>query len=282
MVAAMRKASLMVSLVALVFGPSRLVVAEEVNADEKILEENRLRDEVIETASGLQYEVVKSGALDGPNPEAESKMKGPKKKGAKDAKQTSKEASIPAKSKGAKEGKSVKEKKQEGKEVPQGVSKSGVQKAGSPFVPADWSEKYKPALGQYKQFLKDHPEDFVLITDKNGDFIIRLPDQLDPPSIPDKKVWEKHLLKAWMEYCKAVPRQERDFRGGFLSTLPKIALATAKSPKVSPQSPILAPKSPGLSFAAEPKLEKKTKGKRKANEKDDAGPKKKLKKKATK
>lgn len=225
-------------------------------------------------------------------------MKGPKKKGAKDAKQTSKEASIPAKSKGAKEGKSVKEKKQEGKEVPsqekqklteeaiaeirQGVSKSGVQKAGSPFVPADWSEKYKPALGQYKQFLKDHPEDFVLITDKNGDFIIRLPDQLDPPSIPDKKVWEKHLLKAWMEYCKAVPRQERDFRGGFLSTLPKIALATAKSPKVSPQSPILAPKSPGLSFAAEPKLEKKTKGKRKANEKDDAGPKKKLKKKATK
>lgn len=34
---------------------------------------------------------------------------------------------------------------------------------------------------------------------------------------------------------QAVPRQERDFRGGFLSTLPKIALATAKSPKVSPQ-----------------------------------------------
>jgi len=73
MVAAMRKASLTVSLVALVFGPATLVVAEEVNADEKILEENRLRDEVIETASGLQYEVVKSGALDGPNPEAESK-----------------------------------------------------------------------------------------------------------------------------------------------------------------------------------------------------------------
>lgn len=167
-------------------------------------------------------------------------------------------------------------------EIRQGVSKIGVQKAGAPFVPPDWSEKYKPILGPYKQFLKDHSDEFVLVTEKSGDFIIRLPDQLDPPSIPDKKVWEKHLLKAWMQYCKVVPREGRDFRHGFLSVLPKTALATAKSAKVPPQSPILTPKSPGLSFAAEPSMPNTTKkGKRKADEKDSAGSKKKkLKKKA--
>lgn len=37
--------------------------------------------------------------------------------------------------------------------VRQGVSKIGVQKAGAPFVPWDWSEKYKPVLGPYKQLL---------------------------------------------------------------------------------------------------------------------------------
>eukprot|EP00438_Fugacium_kawagutii_P024260 Skav223121 [mRNA] locus=scaffold419:817722:822072:- [translate_table: standard] len=59
-------------------------------------------------------------------------------------------------------------------EIRQGVSKIGVQKAGAPFVPWDWSEKYKPVLGPYKQFLKDHSDEFVLVTEKNGDFIIRI------------------------------------------------------------------------------------------------------------
>ena len=40
-----------------------------------------------------------------------------------------------------------------GIELRQGVSKIGVQKAGAPFVPPDWSEKYKPILGPYKQSL---------------------------------------------------------------------------------------------------------------------------------
>ena len=35
----------------------------------------------------------------------------------------------------------------------QGVSKIGLQKAGAPFVPPEWSEKYKPILGPYKQSL---------------------------------------------------------------------------------------------------------------------------------
>jgi len=70
----MRGTCLAVSLVALVLGHVSLAVAEEeVSGDEKILEENRLRDDVTETASGLQYEVVKSGPSDGLNPEAESK-----------------------------------------------------------------------------------------------------------------------------------------------------------------------------------------------------------------
>ena len=35
----------------------------------------------------------------------------------------------------------------------QGVTQAGMQKAGCPFVPADWAEKYKPVLGPYKQQL---------------------------------------------------------------------------------------------------------------------------------
>ncbi|CAE7033800.1 ppiA [Symbiodinium natans] len=96
--------------------------------------------------------------------------------------------------------------------IQQGVRTAGNQKAGAPFVPEGWSDKYKPALGAYKQFLKDHPDKFTLVPDKDGNFVIRLPDQLDAPSIPDKKVWEKHLVKAWMAYCKVVPRPQRDFK----------------------------------------------------------------------
>ena len=36
----------------------------------------------------------------------------------------------------------------------QGVRVAGNQKAGAPFVPEGWAEKYKPALGSYKQPLR--------------------------------------------------------------------------------------------------------------------------------
>ncbi|CAK9112182.1 Peptidyl-prolyl cis-trans isomerase (PPIase) (Cyclophilin) (Cyp) (Cyclosporin A-binding protein) (Rotamase) (allergen Cat r 1) [Durusdinium trenchii] len=49
-----------------------LVLGQEEPGDEQLLEENRLRDEVTETASGLQYEVVKSGPVEGPNPDLQS------------------------------------------------------------------------------------------------------------------------------------------------------------------------------------------------------------------
>ncbi|CAE7568857.1 Cyp40 [Symbiodinium pilosum] len=169
--------------------------------------------------------------------------------------------------------------------IQQGVRIAGSQKAGAPFVPENWSDKYKPALGSYKQFLKDHPDKFVLIADKDGSFVIRLPDQVDPPSIPDKKVWEKHLVKAWMAYCKVVPRPQRDFKGGFLAMLPKHALrlrgakqpsspksAPSQSPRLSPKpSPKLSPKlSPKFSPSLPPKSASKlgVKGKRKAGSKD--------------
>ncbi|CAJ1451685.1 unnamed protein product [Effrenium voratum] len=151
-------------------------------------------------------------------------------------------------------------------EIRQGVTKSGVQKAGAPFVPPGWSEKYKAALGPYKQFLKQHADKFVLLDDQKGGFMIRLPDQLEPPSIPDKKVWEKHILKAWMEYCKVVPRDERDFRGGFLAVLPKSARVGPKSPKSQPQSPVMVPKSPCLTATSPSLGPAKVTGKRKASQ----------------
>eukprot|EP00931_Biecheleriopsis_adriatica_P087916 TRINITY_DN62317_c0_g1_i1.p1 TRINITY_DN62317_c0_g1~~TRINITY_DN62317_c0_g1_i1.p1 ORF type:complete len:393 (+),score=94.65 TRINITY_DN62317_c0_g1_i1:46-1179(+) len=50
-----------------------LNVVADSSQDETILEENRLRDAVVVTASGLQYEVLKSGPEDGMNPEPASK-----------------------------------------------------------------------------------------------------------------------------------------------------------------------------------------------------------------
>ncbi|CAE7034817.1 CYP63 [Symbiodinium sp. CCMP2592] len=158
--------------------------------------------------------------------------------------------------------------------IQQGVRVAGNQKAGAPFVPEGWAEKYKPALGSYKQFLKENPDKFALVPEKDGNFVIRLPDQLDPPSIPDKKVWEKHLVKAWMAYCKVVPRPQRDFKAGFLAMLPKHALRlrSAKqpsSPKSGPaQSPRLSPKpSPKLSPKRSPIAENRSTGRREAGSK---------------
>ncbi|CAE8742099.1 unnamed protein product [Polarella glacialis] len=140
-------------------------------------------------------------------------------------------------------------------EIRKGASKIGAQKIGAPFIPENWSLRYKNALGPYKTFLKLHDDKFILVTDDNGDFVVRLPGQLEPPAIPDKKVWQKELVKAWMEYCKAIPRPQRDF-GVFMAALPKVAsrlpsvpgspaMSAAMSPRLVPQSsPLLAPGSP--------------------------------------
>ena len=45
---------------------------------------------------------------------------------------------------------------------------AGNQKAGAPFVPEGWSDKYKPALGAYKQLLGcflSEPSEQGLFTD---------------------------------------------------------------------------------------------------------------------
>lgn len=73
MVAAMQRACVALSFAAVLWQATHAVAEDEGVGDEQILEENRLRDDVTETASGLQYEVVKSGAADGPNPEPQSK-----------------------------------------------------------------------------------------------------------------------------------------------------------------------------------------------------------------
>eukprot|EP00933_Yihiella_yeosuensis_P061880 TRINITY_DN6474_c2_g2_i1.p1 TRINITY_DN6474_c2_g2~~TRINITY_DN6474_c2_g2_i1.p1 ORF type:complete len:244 (+),score=60.64 TRINITY_DN6474_c2_g2_i1:162-893(+) len=154
-------------------------------------------------------------------------------------------------------------------EIRRGAAKVGAQKKGSPFVPNKWAERFKPALGNYKLFLKQHSDKFIMVTDESGDFVVRLPGQVEAPFIPDKKIWQKDLTKAWMAYCLVTRKPERDFQF-FLASLPKGARSLptgpsspAKAPLGSPargplaspmMSPLRSPASPSLRAAASPLL----------------------------
>ncbi|CAE7570430.1 ppiA [Symbiodinium sp. CCMP2456] len=277
------RAGLLIALLFAVRAGADEEVEVEVQTDDQILEERLSRDEVTETSTGLQYEVLKSGPADGTHPEAQSKIVMDQMFAARDKRQGkvekkgTKPKAVPKASASSQDidaGEKARLADEAIADIEQGVRVAGNQKAGAPFVPEGWADKYKPALGSYKQFLKENPDKFTLVPDKDGNFVIRLPDQLDPPSIPDKKVWEKHLVKAWMAYCKVVPRPQRDFKGGFLAMLPKHALRLRgakqpSSPKSGPaQSPRLSPKpSPKLSPKRSPIAEKKSTGKREAGSK---------------
>lgn len=129
-------------------------------------------------------------------------------------------------------------------EVEAGLAKQASSQA---FVPETWATKYKPSLGPYKKFLKQHPEKFVLVTDAKGDFVIKRPGEAGAVSVPDQMPWQKDLLKAWMCYCKATERPERDLNA-FLTALPKGAKAG-----LSPGSPAQKPAaSPAAKAAAAP------------------------------
>lgn len=68
------RAGLLIALLFAVRAGADEEVEVEVQTDDQILEENRQRDEVTETSTGLQYEVLKSGPADGAHPEAQSKI----------------------------------------------------------------------------------------------------------------------------------------------------------------------------------------------------------------
>jgi len=111
-----------------------------------------------------------------------------------------------------------------------GIYDPESQKDGKAFVPADWSTKFKPKLGPYKKFLQAHPDDFALVEDGTGNFIIKRPEDVDPNEQTKSPLikgttWQKKLLDSWLAYCLIVPREKRDLNA-FLAPLPRAARET--------------------------------------------------------
>lgn len=106
-----------------------------------------------------------------------------------------------------------------------GIAEPESQKDGKAFVPSDWSMKFKPKLGPYKKFLLAHPDEFALVEDGTGNFIIKRPQDVDPNEktkapLVKGTTWQKKLLDAWLAYCLIVPRSDRDLNA-FLAPLPR-------------------------------------------------------------
>jgi len=118
-----------------------------------------------------------------------------------------------------------------------GIADPASQKDGKAFVPVEWATKYKPKLGPYKKFLQAHPDQFALVEDGAGLFVIKSPKDVEPGQVTKAPLvkgstWQKKLIDAWMAYCLLVPREKRDF-DAFCAPLPRTAVLAKAGGEVS-------------------------------------------------
>lgn len=118
-----------------------------------------------------------------------------------------------------------------------GIADPASQKDGKAFVPTEWATKYKPKLGPYKKFLQAHPDQFALVEDGAGLFVIKSPKDVEPGQVTKAPLvkgstWQKKLIDAWMAYCLLVPREKRDF-DAFCAPLPRTAVLAKVGREVS-------------------------------------------------
>mmetsp|Transcript_40039 Transcript_40039/g.90045 ORF Transcript_40039/g.90045 Transcript_40039/m.90045 type:complete len:220 (+) Transcript_40039:2-661(+) len=169
-------------------------------------------------------------------------------------------------------------------EVEAGLAQAVLKKGRKGFLPANWAKEYKPALGPYKMFLKQHPERFHLTTDAKGDFVVKRPGEAGAVG---EMWWQKDLLKAWTCYCEVTQQPARDLKA-FLMALPKSAragmsLESFVSPTVKP-APVVAgsPKMVPLPKAASGKKRRKVRTEKQGAPTEKVGKKLKVKKKKRK
>mmetsp|Transcript_2842 Transcript_2842/g.3277 ORF Transcript_2842/g.3277 Transcript_2842/m.3277 type:complete len:218 (-) Transcript_2842:64-717(-) len=100
-------------------------------------------------------------------------------------------------------------------EVLEGISRPEFQNSVKAFILHNWRKKYLKVLGPYKQFLRQQPSVFTLIDHDPCNFTILKAGQSAKP-VKKKKdpslSWQKQLFKAWMLYCKATPKADRDVK----------------------------------------------------------------------
>jgi hypothetical protein len=220
------------------------------------------------------------------NPPSVEPKSVPAKTSKKAAKRAAADDAAPA-AKKAKVEKAVKEEKIEKSEAPvsekdkealikeavsiieEGIAKPDAQKGGKAFIPVNWSSKFKNALGKYRKFINSRGE-FVAIDTDGGNFVVkRASDAAGEVAPAGSGKWKKLLYSAWIGYCEAVPKAERDFQK-FIAEIPQKGKSSKGQPEGSPKtkaqsSPKVQPKADPIdAVPAEPKVASKLKKKKKA------------------
>eukprot|EP00811_Abedinium_folium_P007058 NODE_16511_length_990_cov_8.288528.p1 GENE.NODE_16511_length_990_cov_8.288528~~NODE_16511_length_990_cov_8.288528.p1 ORF type:complete len:271 (-),score=63.80 NODE_16511_length_990_cov_8.288528:54-866(-) len=93
------------------------------------------------------------------------------------------------------------------KEIRDAVSEPASQKNGLPFIPTNWCDKYRGALGNYKKFVLSQPSLMVIEGNEEGKFTIGLvrDDGLTAGLAP----WQVTLRGAWQVYKDMTPQTDR-------------------------------------------------------------------------
>jgi len=153
-------------------------------------------------------------------------------------------------------------------DIKKGIAQPASQSKGQAYIPSNWSEKYKDALGAYKKFVKRRTDKFFIVENDNGGYVVKnagdpgTPPPTAGPSEGRGSTWKQDLVKAWMNYCLAIPKDDRSF-DTFISSLPKGVRksggdADGGSPKLSAKKdPKGAPKDAEGSSKKKKKVKKK-------------------------
>jgi hypothetical protein len=148
--------------------------------------------------------------------------------------------------------------------IEKGLSEKDAQKGGKAFIPTTWASKFKTVLGKYRKFINAQ-HGYVAIDTEGGNFVVKRASEVGDEASPTNGKWKKLLYNAWIGYCEAVPKAERDFQK-FISEIP--GRGTKSSPEASTKSkstssPQVSPKAdpkaaPAPTLKAKKKLKKKT------------------------
>jgi|Transcript_108202 hypothetical protein len=130
--------------------------------------------------------------------------------------------------------------------IEDGISQPDAQKDGKAFIPREWHAKFKNVLGKYRKFVETSGK-YVAVDTAGGNFVVkRIGDAGVREALPPDGKWKRLLNSAWIAYCEAVPKENRDLQK-FMDEVPgQKPKMNPSSPKISPSSPKISPSSPKI------------------------------------
>merc|ERR1712060_605628 len=150
-----------------------------------------------------------------------------------------------------------------------------AQDNGLPYIPDKWALEMKPILGPYKKFVESRPELRLVPGANPAKYTVQLSsDTKAKLSNGEKPVWELDLQKAWLSYCRATPKGERN-PDEFAETAKNVAKpglisADGKGKKAAKTAPANEDKDDTAEMV-EKSAAKKTKRKREEEDKEEVG-----------